>query len=66
MFLYEKYIKLFCDVPAEKYLAPFRILYPFIKSCVNPFIDIASDFFIAHLIHFEQVHVLLYSIQFFY
>ena len=53
MFLYENYIKLFCDVPAEKYLAPFRILYPFIKSCVNPFIDIASDFFIAHLIHFE-------------
>ena len=43
-FLYEKYIKLFCNVPEEKHLAPSRILYPFIKSFVNPFVDDASTF----------------------
>ena len=35
-FLYDKYIKLFCNVPEEKYLAPLTI---------NPFVDIASTFF---------------------
>ena len=44
-FLYEKYIKLFSNVPKEKYLASLRILYPFIKSFANPFVDIASTFF---------------------
>ena len=44
-FLYGKYIKLFCNVPEEKYLAPLRISYPFIKSSVNPFVDISSTFF---------------------
>ena len=44
-FLYEKYIKLFCNVPEEKYLAPLRTLYPSIKSFVNPFVGIASTFF---------------------
>ena len=29
-FLHQKYIKLFCNVPEEKYLALLRILYPFI------------------------------------
>ena len=44
-FLYEKCIKLFCNVPKEKYLAPLRTLYPFIKTFVNPFVDIAWTFF---------------------
>ena len=35
----------FVNVPREKYLAPLRILYPFIKPFVNPFVDIASTFF---------------------
>ena len=46
-FLYEKYIKLFCLVPKEKYLAPLRIVYPFIKSFVNPFADIAWTYFVS-------------------
>ena len=60
-FLYEKYIKLFCNVPEEKYLALLRILYPFIKSFVNHFADIASTLLIAHLVHFQQLHDQLYS-----
>ena len=43
--LYETYIKWFCNVPEEKYLLPLRILDLFIKSFVNPFVDIASTFF---------------------
>ena len=37
--------KWFCNVPEEKYLVPLRILNPFIKSFVNPFVDIVSTFF---------------------
>ena len=44
-FLYEKYIKRFCNVPKEIYLTPLRILYPFIKSFANPFVDIVSTLF---------------------
>ena len=33
------------NVAEEKYLAQLRILYPFIQSFVNPFVDIASTFF---------------------
>ena len=44
-FFYEKYIKWFCNVPEEKYLAPLRILYSFVKAFVNPFVDIASTIF---------------------
>ena len=44
-FSYEKYVKWLCNVPKEKYLAPLRILYPFIKSFVNLFVDITSTFF---------------------
>ena len=58
--------KWFCNVPEEKYLVPLRILNPFIKSFVNPFVDIVSTFLITHLIHFQQVHVLVYSSKFFY
>ena len=43
-FLYEKYIKCFCNVPEEKRLASSRILYSFIKSFVSPIVDIASTF----------------------
>ena len=43
-----------CDVLREKYLAPLRIVYPFIKSFVNPFVHIGPIFFlIAHLINFQ-------------
>ena len=38
-------MKLFCNVPEEKYLASLRILYPFIKSFVNPFADVVSSVF---------------------
>ena len=38
-FLYEKYIKWFYNFPKEKCLVPLRILYPFIKSFVSPFVD---------------------------
>ena len=44
-FLYEKYIKWFCLVLEEKYLAPLRIWYSFIKYFLNPLADIASTFF---------------------
>ena len=44
-FSYEKYVKRLCNVPKEKYIAPLRILYLFIKSFVNLFVDIASTFF---------------------
>ena len=44
-FLYEKYNKLFCNVPEQKYLAALRILYPFIKSLINNFVDVASTLF---------------------
>ena len=38
----------------KKYLAPLRIVYPFIKSFVNPFVHIGPIFFlIAHLINFQ-------------
>ena len=28
-----------CNIPEEKYFAPLRILYPFIKFFVNAFVD---------------------------
>ena len=37
--------KHFWNILEEKYFAPLRILYPFIKSLVSPFVDIASTFF---------------------
>ena len=61
-FLYEKYIILFCNVPEERYLVLLRILYLFIKPFVNLFVDNSPTFLIAHLIHFQKVHVLFYSI----
>ena len=33
------------NIPEEKYFAPFRVLTLFIKSFVNPFVDIALTFF---------------------
>ena len=60
-FLYEKYIKLFCNVSEKKYFAPLRILYPFVKSFVNPFVDIASNFFDSSFNSFSTIHALCYS-----
>ena len=37
--------KLFWNIPKEKYFAPLRMLNLFIKSFVNPFLDIALTFF---------------------
>ena len=37
--------KQFWNIPEEKYFAPLRILNLFIKSFVNPFVDIALTFF---------------------
>ena len=34
----------FGNTPEEKYFAPLRRLYPFIKSFVNPFVGISSTF----------------------
>ena len=36
--------KLFWNIPEEKYFAPLKILYPFIRSFVKPFVDIALTF----------------------
>ena len=33
------------NIPEEKYIAPLRIVNLFIKSFVNPFVDITLDFF---------------------
>ena len=52
-FSYENYIKRFCNVPEEKYLAPLRILYPFIKSSFNSYVDIASTFFDSSFVLFS-------------
>ena len=37
--------KLFWNIPKEKYFAPLIMLNLFIKSFVNPFLDIALTFF---------------------
>ena len=37
--------RLFWNIPKEKYFAPLRMLNLFIKSFVNPFLDIALTFF---------------------
>ena len=37
--------KWFCNIPEEKYFAPLRILYPFIKFFVNAFVDFTWTFF---------------------
>ena len=37
--------KLFWNIPKGKYFAPLRMLNLFIKSFVNPFLDIALTFF---------------------
>ena len=37
--------KFFWNIPKEKYFAPLIILNLFIKSFVNPFVDIAFKFF---------------------
>ena len=34
----------FCNTPEEKYFAPWKILYVFIISFVNLFVDISSTF----------------------
>ena len=57
-------IKYFPNIPKE-YFAPLRVLYLFIKSFINPFVDIALTFFV-HLIRFQQVHILFYLKQLFY
>lgn len=33
--------KWFCEQSSEKYLAPIRMLYPFHKCAVDPFVDIS-------------------------
>ena len=53
--LFEKYIKWFFNFPEQKYLATLIILYLCIKTFVSLFVDILM----AHLIYFQQVHVLL-------
>ena len=35
----------FWKISEKKYFPPLRILYPFIKSLVSPFVEIASTFF---------------------
>ena len=53
-FFTKKYVKWFCNVPEEKYPFLLKVLHSFIKSFVNPFIDIDIQLLlIAHLIHFE-------------
>ena len=52
--------KKFWNIPEEKYSAPLRIVYPFIKFLVSSFADIGSTFFIVRFIPFQQVHVLFY------
>ena len=42
--------KKFCNPPIEKYFAPLIILHLFIKSTVNPFVDIILNFFLDHLV----------------
>ena len=37
-------IKQFCNIPEEKCFAQLRILYSFIKSFVNPFVNISLTF----------------------
>ena len=37
-------ITYFWNIPEEKYFAPLRIINLFIKSFVNPFVDIALTF----------------------
>ena len=37
--------KYFWNIPEEKYIAPLRILNLFMKSFVNPFVDITLIFF---------------------
>ena len=54
-FLHKKYIKCFCNVLEEKYLVPLKVLYRFIKSFVNPFVDIASTFFDKSF-HSPKIH----------
>ena len=36
--------KYFCNIPENKRFAPLRIIYLFIKSLVNPFLDIVLTF----------------------
>ena len=62
-FLYEKYIKWFYIVSEEKYLALLRVLYPFTKSFVSPFADIAFTFLIAHLIQ-TSTYLVLFELFF--
>ena len=54
--LSEKTLNNFVFFPDEKYLVQLRIFYPFMKSFFNPFVNIALTVFIAHLIHFPNVH----------
>ena len=42
----------FWNIPEEKYFVPLRILNLFVKSFLNPFVDIAWTFLIFHLVHF--------------
>ena len=52
-FLADINTKLFCNIPEKKYFEPLTILNLFIKSFVNPFVDIDLTFSIVHLIHFQ-------------
>ena len=55
-FLDVENIKQLCNIPEEKYFAPLRILYPFIKSFVNAFVGSVSIYLMGHSI---QVYVLI-------
>ena len=44
-----------CNFPEKKDFALLRVLNLFIKSFVNPFVDIALNFLIVYSIHFYEI-----------
>ena len=53
----DKNINYFCNIPEEKYFAPLRIVYPFIKSLLILLLILMQPFLIDHLINFQKIFV---------